>query len=109
MSRDDSSRLAAACALGTVGVIVACSVAAGAPSPLPPIALGAAWLLHVERVVIGAVGIAALVTLVVRMARGQLPMKLGASSLEFEPSSADRGIARDEILRADVEVLKRRI
>ena len=101
-------RALTAAAVCVLSLLAAGSLLAGLPRPLPQVALGAPWLLHVERVVLGALGLAVLVTLVVRMSRGQLPLKLSASALEFEPSGSDRG-AGDEILEADLEVLKRRL
>lgn len=81
--------------------LVAATLLAGVPSPLPSMALDAVWLLHVERVVTGAVAISILITLVVRLSAGQVPLKLGAGSLEFAPD--DDGI---DVLRLEIESLR---
>jgi hypothetical protein len=75
-------------------VLVAASLIAGTPQKLPSAALGAPWLLHVERVVAGAISASVIVAIVVRSASGQLPLKLGATSIEFESLkvSATEGI-----------------
>jgi hypothetical protein len=84
----------AAIALLALLALVAASLLAGTPEKLPSLALGAPWLLHVERVVAGAIAGSVIVTIIVRSAGGQLPLKLGATSIEFESlkASATEGI-----------------
>lgn len=92
-----------AIALATILALVVASLKVGTQEPLPAVALGASWLLHVERVVAAALAISAVATLALRSAYGQLPLKLGATSIEFEsPSSTTAGL---EELGMDIEAL----
>lgn len=100
-----SPRLLALAFAATLALISA-SLIVGAPEPLPSVALGAVWLLHVERVVAAVLAISAILTLVLRSASGQLPLKLGATSIEFESVS---GAADLESLDVELMTLHERI
>jgi hypothetical protein len=63
---------------------------------LPAIALGAVWLLHVERIVAGALAFNVMAAIGVRLARGELPLKLSAASLEFEALKRDAADSLDD-------------
>jgi hypothetical protein len=88
-------------ALAAILALTAASLIVGVPEPLPSVALGAAWLLHVERVVAAVLAISAIITLAVRSAHGQLPLKLGATSIEFESFN---GATSTSIENLDVEL-----
>jgi hypothetical protein len=102
-------RLLAGLATATVGVLALGSLLTGNPTELPQIALGAPWLLHVERVMAGALAISVLATLIARISAGQLPLKLGPSSIEFEPTVLDdaaRVTVELQYMRARIDELE---
>jgi hypothetical protein len=102
-----SPRLLLAALLAFAALVFA-SLGAGAPERLPSVALGAVWLLHVERVVAGAIAISVVVAITLRTAHGQLPLKLGATSIEFESLKAS---AQDSLdyLEIELKALRGRI
>jgi hypothetical protein len=106
MTRAGTSTRLLALALAATLALVSASLIVGAPKPLPSVALGAAWLLHVERVVAAVLAVSAIITLVLRSAHGQLPLKLGATSIEFESVS---GAADVESLDVELTTLRERI
>jgi hypothetical protein len=102
-----SARLLAI-ALTAILALTVASLIVGTLEPLPSVALGAAWLLHVERVVAAVLAISAIITLVLRSAHGQLPLKLGAASIEFE-SLSTAASASIETLNVELRALHERI
>jgi hypothetical protein len=103
MSR--AARLAVAAVV--LAALLAATLTAGVTTPLPSVALGAVWLLHLERVVAGAVALGVILTLVVRLTAGEVPVKLGAGSLEFDPGGD--AVARELLRLVEVEALGARI
>jgi hypothetical protein len=95
-------------ALAAIGVLTAASLIAGVPDKLPSVALGATWLLHVERVVAGAIAISVVIAIAIRSAYGQLPLKLGATSIEFESLKASAADSLDN-LEIELKALRERI
>lgn len=98
-----SARLLAI-ALAAIAALLAATLVVGVPKPLPSVALGAAWLLHVERVVAAALAVSAIATLALRSAHGQLPLKLGATSIEFESLKATTNAGIDNLEELEVQV-----
>lgn len=95
-------------ALTAVGVLAVASLAAGVPKQLPSVALGAAWLLHLERVATGAMAVSVVIAIAIRGAHGQLPLKLGTTSIEFESLKASAAEGLDD-LEIELKALRRRI
>ena len=72
-------------------VVAAIGVSAieGAPRALPGVALGSAVMLHAERSLAFVVIAIALLSVLVRAARGDLPVELSSSGLRYEAEAAD--------------------
>ena len=102
------SRKLLAAAVGVIVLLTTASLVAGAPTKLPSVALGATWLLHIERVVAGAIAASVIVAVVVRTAYGQMPLKLGATSIEFESLKASAAESLDN-LEVDIGSLRERV
>lgn len=80
--------------LGTVvGVLAVASIAVslieGTPDALPGAALGSAALLHAERALMLVVIAIALFSVLVRAARGRLPIELSSTGLRYESDTAE--------------------
>lgn len=95
-------------ALTAVVVLATASLVAGVPETLPSVALGAVWLLHIERMVAGAIAISVVIAIAFRSAYGQLPLKLGAASIEFESLKASAADSLDN-LEVELKSLRERI
>jgi hypothetical protein len=108
MNEGRVSKLFLGLALLAIAGLIAASLLAGVPEKLPSIALGAAWLLHVERVVAGAIAISVVIAIALRSAYGQLPLKLGATSIEFESLKASAEDSLDN-LEVELKALRDRI
>jgi uncharacterized membrane protein YedE/YeeE len=93
-----------AVAVAAIAALIAATLVVGSPEPLPSVALGAVWLLHVERVVAAALAISAIATLALRSAHGQLPLKFGATSIEFESLKATTNTGIDSLEELELQV-----
>jgi type IV secretory pathway VirB2 component (pilin) len=103
-----SSNLRIAALLASGLLLLAATLMARAPAKLPSAALGAVWLLHLERIVAGALAISVVAAIGVRLARGELPLKLGAGSVEFETLKLH---AADSVegIEIELDALRRRV
>jgi hypothetical protein len=99
-------------ALVTCGVVAALAVTlvAGAPGSLPSIALDSTVLFHLERMLALLAGYLALVVVIQRAWRGQLPSALSAQGLTYVTEEATQ-IATDglEAHTRELESLRNRL
>jgi hypothetical protein len=82
---------AAVIALAVTAILA--SVAEGTPARLPGVSLGSAVLLHAERVLALVAVVIAGLSVVLRAARGRLPVELSTSGLRYEAAAADDAAA----------------
>jgi hypothetical protein len=68
---------------------IAITVVEGTPSQLPGVALGSPVLLHAERTLALVVTAVATLSVVVRAARGRLPIELSTTGLRYESDTAE--------------------
>lgn len=82
---------AAVIALAATAIVA--SLAEGTPARLPGVSLGSAVLLHAERVLALVAVVIAALSVVLRAARGRLPVELSTSGLRYEAEAADDAAA----------------
>jgi hypothetical protein len=74
----------------------ASSVAGGAPSDLPGVALGSAALLHVERAFVVSAAVACAAVFAVRGWAGYFPLTLSTTGAEYAPRAALEDVAAND-------------
>jgi hypothetical protein len=68
------------------------SIASGAPRTLPAVALSSPLLFHVERAVVGAALVGAVLIVLLNLLRGELPSKLSTTGLEWPAAGPEREV-----------------
>ena len=91
----------------TLAVIacVAVTLIEGMPRHLPGVALGSPVLLHGERALALLAVTVAVVSILVQVARGRLPIELSTSGLRYEAEAADDAAAAVAKLQEQVDDL----
>ncbi|MDX6720350.1 MAG: hypothetical protein QOJ63_2604 [Solirubrobacteraceae bacterium] len=77
------ARTVAGLILAAAAVALALSLVAGAPRPLPDVALSSPALLHLQRTAVATIGVALLALFAVRAMAGYFPQKLSTTSAEW--------------------------
>jgi hypothetical protein len=82
----------------------------GSPSRLPDVALDSTALFHVERVLALLGGATAVLVLVHRAARGELPTELSTQGVKYSADRADQAVTNEVVrLRERLGDLERRL
>jgi hypothetical protein len=89
------SRIGVIAALGGAGIV---TIATGTPAALPDIALSSSVLFHLERIVVLLASAVAILLVVSRAWRGELPFEISAQGLKYSDTGLDA--VRQEAMRA---------
>jgi hypothetical protein len=92
--------------LAAAAVALTLSLVAGAPRPLPDVALSSPALLHLQRTAVATIGVALLALFAVRAMAGYFPQKLSTTSAEWPATAVAESSQASVVVAGGVQELR---